>query len=333
MEQAAQASNGLEPQNPLSVAVVNTTVVQSNPKPFIEANTVEASLEEIQKRHIIPTYRDSEALISQSEFIEVTSEVVHEVFKAERIAAPSIRLSHPIKGRVPEARNKPASELNQWEKMLYYERMAFIQEISSITDTIDGQQLSLTVGGVKAYNLDNLQNRKGADEHFKVFIGFKVSVCTNLCVWTDGFAGDVQVKKLEQLKTAIYTLVKSFDAITQLKRMEALQQYSLTEQQFAHLIGKCKMYQHLPPSLKEGIPELSIGESQINSICRDYYKENAFCRNVAGDISLWRLYNLFTSANRASYIDSFLDRAVSAATFTEQLAYAMEHKHNIWFLS
>jgi hypothetical protein len=302
-------------------------------KPFIEANTVEASLEEIQKRHIIPTFRDSEALISQSEFIEVTEEVVQEVFRAERITKPSIRMSHPIKGRVPEARNKPASELNEWEKTLYYERMAFIQEISSITDTIDGQQLSLTVGGVKAYNLDNLSNRKGADEHFKVFIGFKVQVCTNLCVWTDGFAGDTRVKNVEQLRFGILQLVRSFDAISQLKKLEALQKFSLTEQQFAHLIRRCKMYQHLPSSLKEGIPELTLGESQINAVCRDYYRDNSFCKNAEGNISLWKLYNLFTSANKTSYIDSFVDRAVNASLFAKELANALEQKRTNWFLS
>jgi hypothetical protein len=334
MEQATLASNGLEQSHSLSVAVVNNTpATQTSSKPFIEANTIESSLEEIQSHHIIPTYRDSEALISQAEFIEVTADVVGEVFKAERILEPSIRLSHPIKGRVPEARNKPASELSESEKTIYFERMAFIQEISSITDTIDGQQLSLIVGGVKAYNLDNLQNRKGADEHFKVFIGFKVSVCTNLCVWTDGFAGDVRVKNLEQLRTAIYMLVRSFDAITQLKQLEALQQYSLTEQQFAHLIGRCKMYHHLPTSLKQDIPELALGESQINAVCRDYYKDESFCRNSNGDINLWKLYNLFTAANKNSYIDCFLDRAVNAATFAHQLANALEQKSTNWFLS
>jgi hypothetical protein len=87
--------------------------------------------------------------------------------------------------------------------------------------------------------------------------------------------------------------------------MEALQQYSLTEQQFAHLIGRCKMYQHLPTSVKKDVPELALGESQINAVCRDYYKDESFCRSSEGDISLWRLYNLFTSVNRASYIDSF----------------------------
>jgi hypothetical protein len=308
MEQALQALNGLGQQHALTVAVVNNTpATQTSSKAFIEANTIESTLEEIRSRHVIPIYRDSEALISQAEFIEITEEVVGEVYPSERIISPQVRLSHPIKGRVPEARNKATAELNEWEKTLYYERMAFIQEISSITDTIDGQQLSLTVGGVKAYNLDNLQNRKGADEHFKVFIGFKVSVCTNLCVWTDGYSGDLRVKSLDQLRAGIQQLVHSFDAITQLKKMEALQQYSLTEQQFAHLIGRCKMYQYLPTGQKQDIPELQFGDSQINAVCKDYYKDNSFCRDQRGDISLWKLYNLFTAANKASYIDSFLE--------------------------
>ena len=330
MEQALEQH--FEQPYSLSVAV-NNTPAKIGSKPFIEANTIEGSLEEITKRHIIPTYRDSEALISQAEFIEVTGEVVSDVFKAERILKPQIRLSHPIKGRVPEARNIPAAQLNEWEKTLFFERMMFVQEISSITDTIDGQQLSLTVGGVKAYNLDNLQNRKGADEHFKVFIGFKVQVCTNMCVWTDGFAGDIRVKNTDQLRSAIYQLVRSFDAITQLKQMETLQHYSLTEQQFAHLIGRCKMYQHLPSSVKKDIPELSLGESQINSICKEYFKDESFCKDESGDISLWKLYNLFTSANKGSYIDTFLDRAVNASGFTHQLAGALEHKSSNWFLS
>lgn len=216
---------------------------------------------------------------------------------------------------------------------MYYERMAFIQEISSITDTIDGQTLPLIVGGVKFYNLDNLSNKKGADEQFKIFIGFKVSVCTNMCVWSDGYVGDLKVKNVDQLRFAIYQLVRSFDAITQLKQLEALQQYSLTEGQFAHLIGRCKMYQHLPTNIKQEIPKLEFGDAQINSICKDYYKDNSFCRNEEGDISLWKLYNLFTASNKQSYIDSFVDRAANASQFTRLLASTIEHKSTNWFIS
>ena len=124
------------------------------------------------------------------------------------------------------------------------------------------------LGGVKAYNLDNLSTRKGSEEHFKVFIGFKVAVCTNLCVFSDGFTYDLRVRNQEQLYSAIYQLVASFNAIQQLKKMATLQEYCLTEKQFAQLIGRCRMYQYLPPGPKNSIPELQFGDSQINCIFR-----------------------------------------------------------------
>jgi hypothetical protein len=85
------------------------------------------------------------------------------------------------------------------------------------------------------------------------------------------------------------------------------------------------MYQHLPANLKADIPELTFGDSHINTVCRDYDRDGSFCRNEQGDISLWKLYNLFTAANKNSYIDSFLDRAVNAAQFSGALANALEH--------
>ncbi|WP_132055375.1 DUF3871 family protein [Pseudocnuella soli] len=317
-----------------ALTVAANNIIPAAPRtPFIEANTVEGSLMELRNHHIIPVFaRDNEPLISQVDFIEATEEIAHNTFPAERILSPSIRLSHPIKGRVPEARNKPASELLEHEKTIYYERMAFIIEVPTISDTIDGERLSLTIGGVKAYNLDNLGGRRGTEEHFKIFIGFKVSVCTNLCVWSDGFTYDVKVKSLEQLRLAIFHLVSSFDAITQLRKMERLQHHSLAEHQFAQLIGRCRMYQHLPAGLKQNIADMQFGDAQINAVCRDYYRDQSFCRDAGGDINLWRLYNLFTAANKQSYIDTFLDRAVNASSFTADLAYALEHKGSNWFL-
>jgi hypothetical protein len=64
-------------------------------------------------------------------------------------------------------------------------------------------QLSLTVGGVKAYNLENLNSTSGSDQHFKVFIGFQNKVCTNMCVSTDGYLGDLKIKNLKQLKASM----------------------------------------------------------------------------------------------------------------------------------
>ncbi|WP_367916034.1 DUF3871 family protein, partial [Leadbetterella sp. DM7] len=158
--------------------------------PFIVANTSPMSLFELEHEHIIPVFvKDNEPVISHQDFINCVQEVSGQVFPHETILRPSIRVSHPIKGRIPEAKDKPAKELLEHEKTIYYERMAFVLEIPSISSTINGNKLNLTIGGIKAYNLDNLYNRKGSDEHFKVFIGFQNKVCCNMCIWSDGYTG------------------------------------------------------------------------------------------------------------------------------------------------
>lgn len=301
---------------------------------LIEANTIASSLSEIQKDHIIPVFvKDNEPLISQSDFIASTAEIVNEIFNGENISEPSVRVSHTIKGRVPEAKDKPASELLEWEKTLYYERMMFAIDIPSISDIIDGNRLSLTIGGVKAYSQDNLYGKKGTDQHFKVFIGFKNTVCTNLCVWTDGYMGDLKVNSIGQLQAAIKTLIESYNQNFHLHHLRQLCDFSLTEKQFAILLGRCRMYQHLPAQLKQDISPLLFGDNQIGAVCKDYYRDNSFCKDDVGNINLWRLYNLFTGTNKSSYIDSFLDRSVNAYNFTEQIKWGLEGKATSWYLN
>jgi hypothetical protein len=333
MEPSLYLPSQQDSNNSSALTIVPKTE-SSTSKPFIEANTIQASLQEIKEHHIIPVFtRDNETLISHADFIEIAQQVVHKRFASERISSPSVRVSHPIKGRIPEARNKPASELEEWEKTLFYERMAFILEVPSITEMVGEENLSLTIGGVKCYNEDSMSSRKGVDQHFKIFIGFKVSVCTNLCVWTEGLVESVRVKSIEELHFAINHLVESFDAISSLQVMSALPQVKLREQQFANLIGRCKMYQHLPLSVKEDIPTLLFGDSHINTVCKDYYKDSSFCRDSDGDINLWKLYNLFTAINKGSYIDTFLGRAANASSFIGEIAYDLTNGRNNWFLS
>jgi len=59
------------------------------------------------------------------------------------------------------------------EKTLFYERMMFVIEVPSIQAEIGGNKLSLTIGGVKSFTEDNLYQRSGGDQHFKMFIGFQ----------------------------------------------------------------------------------------------------------------------------------------------------------------
>ena len=45
---------------------------------------------------------------------------------------------------------------------------------------------------------------------------------------------------------------------------------------------------------------------------KGYYGDPDFKSDQNGNITLWNLYNLMTRANQASYIDTMLDRSVSA---------------------
>lgn len=307
---------------------------QSSDRTFIQANTVPCSLIELKEHHVIPVFvKDNEPVISHADFIDATLEEVEATFSNEIILNPNIRVSHPIKGRIPEARNKRADDLLDHEKTLYFERMAFVIEIPTVNDVIDGNSLSLTIGGVKAYNLDNLYNKKGSGEHFKIFIGFQNKVCTNLCVWSDGYMSDVCVKDVSQLKAVIKTLIERYNRGYQLHHLKLLSEHFITEQQFANLIGRCRMYNHLSAEAKNLITPLMLGDSQINSIARDFYKDDSFCRSSDGNINLWKLFNLLTGSNKSSYIDTFLDRSVNAFDFTEQIRLAVMNKSSSWYLN
>ncbi len=308
--------------------------VQENPnnKHFIKANTKLVGFDELQNHHIIPVFaKDNEPTISHTDFISTVEDVVSHVFGFH--TPSTIRVSHPIKGRIPEAKGKPSKELLPHEKTLYYERMMFVMEVPSIIESVNGNNLSLTIGGVKAYNRDNLYSRKGVDEHFKFFIGFKNQVCTNLCVSTDGYKGDLKVKSLQELTDEIYHLIKSYDRDKHLTNMSRLSNSSLTESQFALLIGKTRLYNYLPKKDKLKLPKFLLNDSQVSTVARDYYGDDSFSRDENGSINLWKLYNLFTGANKSSYIDTFLDRSVNSLSFTQHLHEVIQEDRYDWFLN
>lgn len=314
--------------------IVENIQIEQSVNEFIQANTTACTLNELTLGHIIPVFiKDNEPVISHNDFVQTAMRVVSEVFHSETILSPNIRISHPVKGRIPEARNKPSIDLLEHEKTIYYERMAFTIEVPSIHTIVDGNKLNLTIGGVKAYNLDNLYARSGTDQHFKVFIGFKNMVCTNLCVSTDGYIGNLKVKNIEQLYNAIFLLLKDYNSVELCEKLTAFSQYSLTEKEFANLVGRCRMYRHMPENKREELPELKFGDSQINAICKDYYADNSFCSAPDGSINLWKLYNLLTNANKSSYVDYFMDRNVNAFELVQELQTALQNQTDCWYLN
>jgi hypothetical protein len=93
------------------------------------------------------------------------------------------------------------------------------------------------------------------------------------------------------------------------------------------------MYNHLPADAKRDIPPILFGDSQLSAVVRDYYKDVSFCKDDYGNINLFRLYNLFTGANKSSYIDSFIDRSVNAYNLAEQIKWSLEGKKESWYLN
>src|SRR5690554_6786305 len=219
------------------------------------------------------------------------------------------------------------------EKTIYYERMAFIMRIPSITETINGNEIALTIGGVRAYNQENLYSKK-TFEKFKFFIGFQNMVCCNMCVSSDGFVDDLRADSYIGMRAKLLDVLQAYQAENHLNSMKQLSQESLTEHQFAQLIGKARLYNYIPKNDKLQIPELLLNDGQISTVAKDYYQDESFCRNDNGDINLWSVYNLLTQANKSSYIDTFLDRNVNSFKFSKGLAKALNGDSSyIWFLS
>ncbi|MDF0719993.1 DUF3871 family protein [Kaistella sp. PBT33-4] len=302
--------------------------------PFIVANTVEVPLRHLQQDCIIPVFsKDNEKTIAHQEFIEVILEAVTRVFPQHSISAPEIRVSHQIKGRTPLAIHKSAKDLLEEDKTIYYERMAFMVKIPTITDTINGNMLSLCVGGVRSYNQENLYSKKSL-EKFKFFIGFQNWVCMNMCISTDGFLENLRVSNVQELETKAIEVMRNYDAELHLMEMKELTQDYLSEHQFAQLVGKSKLYHYLPKADKLKIPLLNFNDSHISTMAKDYYEDQNFCRLEDGRINLWNVFNLFTQANKSSYIDTFLDRNLNAFEFSKGLQKTLNgHSDYHWFLS
>lgn len=303
--------------------------------PFIEANTESVSLYHLKSKNVIPVFtKDNEITLSHQEFIETAISAIATIFPNEPIDTPEIRVSHQIKGRTPDALHIAAKDLEEHQRTSYFERMAFIIRVPGITETINGNKLALTIGGVRSYNLENLYNKK-TYEKFKFFIGFQNMVCCNLCISTDGYQNEIRAMSHLDLEAKMLQTLAEYKAQEHLNSMKNLLNNSLSERDFAQIIGKSRLYNYLPKKEKSLIPELLLNDGHINTVAKDYYQDESFCRNPNGDISMWEFYNLLTGSNKTSYIDTFLERGVNAFDFSKGVSNALSGSSTnyAWFLS
>ena len=299
---------------------------------FIEANTMEIDLQHLQSDCIVPVFsKDNELTISHNAFIETVWEATNTFFTGETIDKPDIRVSHIVKGRIPEAVHKPANQLLESDKTQYFERMMFCFEVPTIYETVEGNRLTLSVGGVRAYNQMNLYSKKTV-ERFKVFVGFKNMVCCNLCVYTDGYLGNLEVSSTNDLFRSVLEMFNRYDPAKHIHLMQTLGNSYLTEHQFCQILGKMRLYQCLPQGYQKSVPRLLITDTQINSVAKAYIQDENF-GGFGGDLSMWRFYNLLTGANKSSYIDSFLDRSLNATEVAQGINMALHGDERYsWFI-
>jgi hypothetical protein len=299
---------------------------------FICSNTKKLELVNLECEHTVPVHvKDNEPTISQVNFISYVLSIAIKCFG--EASTPLIRASHPIKGRIPEARDKPAKDLLPHETTLHYERVAWMSYFPSVTAKIGNEELQLAVGGIKAYNLDNLYSTKDTLEHFKVFVGFKNLVCTNLCIATDGCLSDLKVNNVDYLLERVNELFTQFSFKRTIDQFKSMKTAALSEASFAHLLGRVKLYNAMPNKLKMGIPDMGLTDSQLSAVATDYFKDKSHARDENGNISIWNMYNLFTGANKNSYIDTFLDRNVKVFEGARHIQSVIENKTDSWYLN
>lgn len=168
-------------------AVIVSEEEQKEHPNFIESNTSGITLEELERNCIVPSFGDNQLTISHQKFIHQVEDAAKVYFTGENFGNTEIRVSHKILGRVPGALTKRKEELRPEDETIYYQRMAFCFHIRSMSRMMNGEEVHLCIGGVRSLNEENLYARK-SPEKFKIFIGWRVRVCsTHRIVTSSGF--------------------------------------------------------------------------------------------------------------------------------------------------
>lgn len=314
-----------------------TIIVEDMAKPksvnhFIEANTQEATLQHLKHDCITPVFsKDNELTINHAAFIETVWEAASSYYSGEAIGTPDIRVSHVIKGRIPEAIHKPVNQLLESDKTIYYERAAFSIDIPTVYETVGGNRLNLSIVGVRAYNQMNLYSKK-VPEPFRLAVGFKNQVCCNMCIFTNGYKDDLRVSNTSELYRSALEVFNNYNPAKHLHLMQQLGNTSMSEHQFCQILGKMRLYQCLPNGYQKRLPRMLLTDTQINSVAKAYINDENF-GSFGNNLNMWKFYNLLTGANKSSYIDSFLDRSLNATEMAVGINAALHGDETYqWFI-
>ena len=279
---------------------------------FIESNTSGITLEELKRTCIVPSFRDNTLTISHQNFAENVLGAAMDYFNGETFGELECRVSHPINGRIPSALHKPSNQLTEAEKTRFFQRFCFCFELTSMTKTID--------------------------EKLKIFIGWRVCVCSNLMLSCEGIQDRLEVMSSLDIYKSALDLFTAFDPIDNFNMLENLVNTRLSTQEFCNIIGRMRLYQALPARTRQELhlPELLLGDSQINAATREFVKNENFGLNGQDSISCFQLLQCLNESSKSSYIDTFLIKnrnCVDIATGIQKAIEGRDTENYSWFLS
>ena len=100
---------------------------------------------------------------------------------------------------------------------------------------MNGEEVHLCIGGVRSLNEENLYARK-SPEKFKIFIGWRVKVCSNLMLLNDGLTGRLEVMSDADIYSSALRLFQDFNPEQNLRLLENLGRTNISQEQFCQII-------------------------------------------------------------------------------------------------
>ena len=161
---------------------------------------------------------------------------------------------------------------------------------------------------------------------FKVFVGWQVRVCSNLMLTCDGNSGIIECMTEADIMQKTLELYNNFEPMMDetLQRLENLQSTQISEELFCKIIGRMRLYQALPSKAQKELPPLTLGDSTVNAMVKNYVTNENFGKKTNQDITCWNFLQLANEAVKLAYIDKFVDRNQNCTDFAIGIQRAIE---------
>ncbi|MCC8066732.1 MAG: DUF3871 family protein, partial [Clostridiales bacterium] len=302
----------------------------------IASNSQAITLAELENENIVPTFSDLNPVIAHQTFANTVKSAAMSIFPNEKFGDIEMRVSHQTNGRIPSALHVPVNELQEWQKTKYYQRFAFAFEILSMSETINGKQCYLTIGGTRSLSNTNLFGKQ-APQKFSIFIGWRASVCSNGMIHTDGLKSGISCLTSADIFENSFNLFSNYDAMTDLRNLRNLGTTSMTTEQFCGILGRFRLYSAMSDKQRKqlSLPEITLGDSLLNAATKNFVTDSDFGINGREAITCFDFLNLLNAAAKNSYIDLYAARNADCTTIAVEIQKAINHEDTpySWFLN